>query len=901
MSRFQPFKDKLNKRKQVFKQSAKNFLNKPANLSPRAKKALTNTGFAANQILTSAPAGSFFKKKLNIDLPDKAANTVGSVVGNLAPFVIPAGAGSKAVRSIRGVRSAQKSAGKLAARLISKGGIRKVGGKAVANVSKGLPSAVAVSGTRSVAKTVDPEQSLKGTGKEFAGDIAFDALTAGVPVVGLAGTVVGNKGAREGIKDAILKRFRSETGDISAESLSRFAKNSFVNNPEDALLKRNRLKGEGLSFEEARTGIASNGKNLKDRIVFSKNDKGEVVLEDGRHLLEAYRQLGVPVPKDKIKFEFKSVKDAAEKPRESITTILPDGRNATERFGNMLGELDKFTQQRKRSVKKLRISQADRLNKAFEDSQGNDVFQAVDDARRGVADKVQFTPLRTLLSSDDIKELTDTISKKDMDVFSKGRAVDATRKLLDGELPVPSEIKSLAEVFGSDFVEPLIEKKPALRKVLDFMGTNLLEVTNASKSIKSSVDLSGLRQGIAFIGRPKDLVPAFKQMFSLAASETRYQDFLKKVESSPLFPLMEDAKLAITKAGGEITEREEAFISQLPAKIPGIGPLITASERGYSGFLTALRVNAFETEIQRAVKNGVDIDDPKFYRALGRYINTMTGRGEFTNKTIDAAMPLLNNFFYSPRMIKGRLDALGLGALAGDPGYYASLPPSLRKVAARDMASFLATGASLAGLATLAGGVVETDPRSSDFGKIRFGKTRYDIWGGFTQYVTLMARMASGQTKSAATGKIRNLGKGKFATNRAKLLGDFATNKAAPVVGKGLDVLRGENFRRQEFEPTAEFNLFDPDSETFTITDSIADLFIPFMAMDLTEAIKEDRSQGLLKVLPSFFGIGTNTFDAPDTNGTKLVKPNLTGKTTNTVPTRKTLKKKEPKFISPAN
>jgi hypothetical protein len=36
---------------------------------------------------------------------------------------------------------------------------------------------------------------------------------------------------------------------------------------------------------------------------------------------------------------------------------------------------------------------------------------------------------------------------------------------------------------------------------------------------------------------------------------------------------------------------------------------------------------------------------------------------------------------------------------------------------------------------------IETDPRSSDFGKLKVGDLRYDPWGGYIPLITLYARV----------------------------------------------------------------------------------------------------------------------------------------------------------------
>ena len=89
----------------------------------------------------------------------------------------------------------------------------------------------------------------------------------------------------------------------TAEQVSQIAENSFLNNSEDANLKSNRLQEGGVSIKEAETGLAQNGQDLDKRIGIGVNDSGNLVLTDGRHLLEAYRRGEINLPTRKLFFE----------------------------------------------------------------------------------------------------------------------------------------------------------------------------------------------------------------------------------------------------------------------------------------------------------------------------------------------------------------------------------------------------------------------------------------------------------------------------------------------------------------------------------------------------------------------------------------------------------------------
>jgi hypothetical protein len=98
------------------------------------------------------------------------------------------------------------------------------------------------------------------------------------------------------------------------------------------------------------------------------------------------------------------------------------------------------------------------------------------------------------------------------------------------------------------------------------------------------------------------------------------------------------------------------------------------------------------------------------------------------------------------------------------------------------MAKFVVFGAAMLGLAKVGGADVELDPRSSDGLKIKTGDTRYDILGGFQQYIRLATQLLTGQKKSTKTGEIKNIdGEGAFGEDKGDVAGRFLRGKLAPV------------------------------------------------------------------------------------------------------------------------
>lgn len=87
----------------------------------------------------------------------------------------------------------------------------------------------------------------------------------------------------------------------SSTKISKLIWNSLENNYN--WVKPNRLDGERLSIKEAETLLTKSWKDLKERILIGIDKDWNLVLEDGRHLLEAYRTLWKDIPSEKLWFK----------------------------------------------------------------------------------------------------------------------------------------------------------------------------------------------------------------------------------------------------------------------------------------------------------------------------------------------------------------------------------------------------------------------------------------------------------------------------------------------------------------------------------------------------------------------------------------------------------------------
>ena len=470
---------------------------------------------------------------------------------------------------------------------------------------------------------------------------------------------------------------------------------------------------------------------------------------------------------------------------------------------------------------------------------------------KGELPKADFEAVRPQFSEEEIGGLFDHIGNhSNLRGFETLNAQIGLRKLLDGQLPTASEIKLLDKVFPPDFTKAALKHRTILSKMFEG-GANAL---NLPRSLMSTFDLSApFTQGFFMVGR-KEFWKSFGSMFKSFGSEEAFNGVMKNITDHPNYPWMEEGKLAISDIHGALADKEEQFMSNWAEKIPLVGRGVKASERAYTAFLNKLRADTFNTIFENAKAAGLKPeDDPKFVEDLGKFINNATGRGDLGR--FNAAAPVLSGALFSPRLMAARVNMLR-------PDTYVTLHPEVRKEALKALFSSAAIATTVLGLAKTAGADVEADPRSSDFGKVIVGNTRYNVTGGFNTYITLGARLATNERKSLS-GSVKEMGteKSRFDGSGTRLttLGDFARSKASPIASFVGDYLAGSNMIGEPFETKK----------------AIADRMIPMFMQDYYDLTKD---QGFVKgsemAVPGLFGVNASTYK-PRVNKTDFMQGEL--------------------------
>jgi len=379
----------------------------------------------------------------------------------------------------------------------------------------------------------------------------------------------------------------------------------------------------------------------------------------------------------------------------------------------------------------------------------------------------------------------------------------------------------------------------------------VLEVFNIPRSLMASTDFSApLNQAvIATINYPKEAKEAAIQMVKAAASQEAFDNWFYDLKETPRYELMNKLKLGIADPfNPELQAREEAFMSGYAEQIPGLGKLVKGSERAYVQYLNKLRVDLFNKFVDKFENDGKTYENSKkLYESAAKYVNNITGRGELGK--LQKFAPLFSALFFSPRLMAARINML-------NPIYFATLPTELKKQYGKDMGTALGLLSTMLTLFALYGKTqddddedkitVETDPRSSDFARVKQGDSRWDFSGGFQPYLRATSQYFSGQRKKTSTGEIMEL-EGKVpGTGKEDILISFFRNKLAPVPAMIWDFSTGKNAVGEKVE----------------LKDELLKNVIPLSFQSIYEGYEKKGPQALATVgLPAIFGVGVSTYE----------------------------------------
>lgn len=379
-------------------------------------------------------------------------------------------------------------------------------------------------------------------------------------------------------------------------------------------------------------------------------------------------------------------------------------------------------------------------------------------------------------------------------------------------------------------------------KMLDYVKpknwwSGLTNVAGVAKALKASLDISVIgRQGlVTAITHPEIWAKNSAQAFVDFANTLQNKDVMKAVMSDVL-SRPNSLNGMYRKEGLAVGVIEENYPTPIPERIPVLGKIFKASQDSFTAWQYRTRADVFDKLVNIAQNSGAET------KGIGTLVNSMTGRGNLG--TLEPHGKMLNNIFFSPRFLRANFDVL-----------------TAHKFGSKDMSPFARRQASI-NLLKVVGAIalvmaiakaidpesVEEDPRSSDFGKIKVGNTRFNISGGMSGLVTLASRLLTWSSKNGTTDIITKLNEPRFgARNVGDVVLDFFGGKLSPAASIIRDVAKGKDFK----------------GKPPTIIGEMQNLLMPIPITNFQELVDDkDSAPIILALIADGLGIGTNTYSS---------------------------------------
>ncbi len=479
-----------------------------------------------------------------------------------------------------------------------------------------------------------------------------------------------------------------------------------------------------------------------------------------------------------------------------------------------------------------------------------------------------------------------------MDADTRAKIKDLQSQLSTGEIKLPEprnkkvydeRLESLR--FQRDKLRKKINQEIDKTKEKSAFKTFVAAPFEEFRALMTTGELSAvLRQGGFFsianpVSNTKAALPMLKALKSEKVAHKIDQSLRPGNENSRPNAMMYE-KSGLHLPDPEIVDNpkksEEAFQTDLPitgaisriTRIP-VDKLVHGFGRAYITFLNLQRADTFDAMAGSLAKYG----EPTLQeaKAISKFINVATGRASLGKA--EAAVSALNTAFFAPRYVLSRFQLLAelpraalaqvtnpaIKAFNKVTGKNVTVPDrhlfggtaETDKLIAEQYANYAVGITTILTLLSYVPGVeIEKDPRSTDFGKIRVGNTRADLFSGLQQVAVFLAKQGSGKTKSTKTGQIEEMDAGDRLDNATR----FVRGKLSPLWSSSLDVLLRENIVGDRVAPLRS----PTDAAQFATK-----LLTPIAYQDIYKILKSDYSmpdQTALTV-SAILGAGIQSYD----------------------------------------
>jgi len=639
------------------------------------------------------------------------------------------------------------------------------------------------------------------------------------------------------LKQGSSKIIQKATSKILGKAIKRYGKILSTEVLEEIGQEIVQIGAEDVSKYLNKQGITIDAEYLKER--------GVRLLNVAKEATKGFALLPAPGVAIETALSIESANMAAEIEQYKATIEKPDMAMITPE--DVDSPISKVNLALKQSIKTYesqeQIRKAERAKRfgeaqaVRESIEGDEWKRQAKNELKGEYTKLGIIPLENQLPLEVYHQLDQGIRISDkLDLPEAINLSDALGKLFtEGKIFRPFEIKLAEKQWGRNIaitLEEIAETIKTGKKV------SLIDYAALPKATAASIDVSRTgRQNILLLGDPKTFFKGLVTDWYLLLDDeitARTLEKSMKIQLDQAGDLFNKTGIRWNDWGPGVGFRTgtESFASKIAGEIPGIA----RSERAFSmggNYIRGLKL--LETAKQR---QGIVTTD-KQWKNIGHVINILTGEGD--PRTFGKYGPILNAAFFAPRLLEARVRAFtDLANLKHwiDPEWR---PAS--KMLAYHVASFVGIGSGILGLMSLVPGVdIEKDPRSTDFGKIRFGNTRIDFWGGYLPLARLVVHLATQQRKTRA-GRI-------VSQEWSDTITKFLQSKLGPAPAYIIDLIKGETFYGDYV-----------GLEANSLVEQFYHRFVPFFIQDVADAIKYQGMGTALATAPlAFHGVGIQTY-----------------------------------------
>jgi len=465
---------------------------------------------------------------------------------------------------------------------------------------------------------------------------------------------------------------------------------------------------------------------------------------------------------------------------------------------------------------------------------------------KGEYKRFDITPLKETLSLDTFDKLSLELSQTDrLSKIEAAKTAQALEKLFtEGRLPAPHIIKYISKQWGPQVAEGFRN----IKYISENPEISITDVLSVPKATASALDLSRtLRQNNMIAGGNMKLW--LKSIGRDMKTMIKDEGVARALEKKYLMTLGDSRRFIRWNEWGEGSTYQtgaERFPSRFVGKLPKpLRTAIQATERAYTLGGNILRAELMQKYVEKY--GGPENLSEKQLRDIGHVINLLTGEGDA--RWLGQHAATLNALFFAPRWTMSKLQ---IWSFLMNPKNWTTTAngklqanPAIKVMAWHVGTHFALMSSLLAGFAAVPGADVEwKDPTSSDWGKVQFGNTRVDLWGGDLPFYRLIAQLTTGKRKTQSGRSIPQ--------DRLETVTRFMQSKLGPAPAFVLDMLRGETFYGQEVPRTKE-----------GVIDQFYQRFTPFFIQDIVDSFHYSSPTSTLATAPlAFFGAGVQTYES---------------------------------------